>query len=155
MARLSALTTAVALTASFMTFGAGAASAETMCNPVSDVDELQAVVDRVAQPLMPANEIPGMAVAITIDGQSHVFNYGLASRESSLPVDDRTLFKVGSLSKTFTGTLGAFVQATGNLPLTDPATKAHPELSGTRFDRVSLLDLATYTAAYPFSSPTR
>lgn len=111
----------------------------------ADADDLRASVDSVVEPLMAANAIPGMAVAISMDGESRIFNYGLAAKENGRPVDDRTLFEVGSISKVFTGTLGALVAAEGKLSLADPAARHLPELAGTAFDRITLLDLATYT----------
>ncbi|WP_207401626.1 class C beta-lactamase [Phytopseudomonas dryadis] len=107
---------------------------------------LRAVVDGVVQPLMAANAIPGMAVAVSVDGETHVFNYGVASQEDGWPVDERTLFEIGSVSKVFTGTLGAWIAARGELSLADPAERHLPALSGTPLGRISLLDLATYTA---------
>jgi beta-lactamase class C len=112
----------------------------------ADAERLRAVVDEVVRPLMQAQDIPGMAVAVTLDGQAHVFNYGLASRKDARAVDDRTLFEIGSISKTFTGTLGGLAAARGRLSLDQPVTAHLPELAGPVFDRVSLLDLATYAA---------
>lgn len=112
----------------------------------ADEGALRATIDGVVAPLMEANDIPGMAVAVTIDGQSHLFNYGLASQEEARPVDDRTLFEIGSISKSFTGTLGALAAAEGKLALSDPAARHVPELAGTVFERITLLELATYTA---------
>ena len=50
---------------------------------------------------------PGMAIAISHKGQSHFFEYGVASRESGQAVDRHTLFELGSISKLFTATLAA------------------------------------------------
>lgn len=90
--------------------------------------------------------IPGMAVGIVFNGQSYVFNYGLASRATGKPVTSETLFEIGSVSKTFTATLAAYAQAGGHLSLADPASKYLPALRGSRFDEVSLLNLGTYTS---------
>jgi beta-lactamase class C len=107
---------------------------------------LSEVVDEVIRPMMEEQKIPGMAVAVTVHGQRHVFNYGLASKESGQRVGDRTLFELGSVSKTFTATLGAWAQVRGTLSFSEPASKYFPELAGSQFDRVRVLDLATYTA---------
>ncbi|HTN96992.1 MAG TPA: class C beta-lactamase, partial [Nordella sp.] len=83
---------------------------------------------------------------ITLQGTRHFFNYGVASKASGQKVSEDTLFEIGSISKTFTATLGAYAQATGALSLSDAASKYLPALAGSAFDRISLLDLATYTA---------
>lgn len=108
-------------------------------------DRLEDKVNAVIQPLMKEQDIAGMAVAITHDGQRHYFNYGVAAKDSAKAVTPQTLFEIGSISKTFTATLGAFAQASGKLSLSDPASRFAPELQGSALERVSLLNLATYT----------
>lgn len=109
-------------------------------------ERIEDTVNAVIQPLMKQQDIAGMAVAITHNGQRHYFNYGMASKETKKSVTDQTLFEIGSVSKTFTATLGAYAQALGKLSLADPASRFAPELRGSAFDGVSLLNLATYTA---------
>ncbi|MGC0152694.1 class C beta-lactamase [Chromobacterium vaccinii] len=107
---------------------------------------LDQVMEATIPPLMKANDIPGMAVAVLADGRARYFNYGVASRESGQPVSEDTLFELGSISKTFTGILGGYALARGKLSLSDPASRCWSELNGSAFDRVSLLQLATYSA---------
>lgn len=108
-------------------------------------DELRAAVDAAVQPAIEQYQIPGLAVAIVHKGERHFFNYGVASRESGLAVNEHTLFELGSVSKLFTATLGAYAQAEGKLSLDDPASQHLPALRGSAFERISLLNLATYT----------
>jgi len=68
---------------------------------------LETQVDAAAKSMMQTYAIPGMAIAISHKGQSHFFEYGVASRESGQAVDRPTLFELGSISKLFTATLGA------------------------------------------------
>lgn len=107
--------------------------------------ELNQAVDAAVKPMMQAYAIPGLAIAISHKGQQHFFEYGVASRESGQAVDRHTLFELGSISKLFTATLGAYAEARGTLNLSDNASQYLPELRGTAFDHISLLDLATYT----------
>ncbi len=108
--------------------------------------ELNQAVDAAVKPMMQSYAIPGMAIAISHKGQSHFFEYGVASRESGKAVDRHTLFELGSISKLFTATLGAYAEARGTLNLSDNASQYLPALRGSTFDHISLLDLATYTA---------
>ena len=57
-----------------------------------------------------------------------------------------TLFEIGSVSKTFTATLAGYATAQDKMRLDDRASQHWPALQGSRFDGISLLDLATYTA---------
>ncbi|HEQ1926870.1 TPA: beta-lactamase, partial [Pseudomonas aeruginosa] len=103
-------------------------------------------VDAAVQPVMKANDIPGLAVAISLKGEPHYFSYGLASKEDGRRVTPETLFEIGSVSKTFTATLAGYALAQDKMRLDDRASQHWPALQGSRFDGISLLDLATYTA---------
>ncbi|VXC99996.1 Beta-lactamase [Pseudomonas sp. 8Z] len=116
------------------------------CNQALASMSVHKQVDAVVQPLMQSYAIPGMAIAISHKGQQHFFDYGVASRESRQAVDRHTLFELGSISKLFTATLGAYAEARGTLNLSDNASQYLPALQGSAFDHITLLDLATYTA---------
>lgn len=109
-------------------------------------DHLGAVVDAAIKPLMQTQNIAGMAVAITVDGKPRFFNYGVASRETGQAVSNGTLFEIGSVSKTYTATLAAYAVAEGKLSLNAPASRYLTALRGTVFDKVSVLNLGTYSA---------
>ncbi len=128
-------------TVAALSFGAGSgASAE-------DIESrLRGTVDEAILPVMKTHNVPGMAVAVTVRGRRYIFNYGVASVESGKKVDDATLFEIGSISKTFTATLASYAQETGALSFSDSPSKYVPELAGSTFDEINLLDLATYTA---------
>ena len=108
-------------------------------------NKLHATVDAAVQPAIEQYRIPGLAVAIIHKGERHFFNYGVADRNGGQAVHEHSLFELGSVSKLFTATLGAYAQAEGKLRLDDPASQHLPALRGSAFDRISLLDLATYT----------
>ncbi len=109
-------------------------------------DLIERAVNEAIHPVMEEYDVPGMAVAVAVQGRRYVFNYGVASKESGQKVSDETLFEIGSISKTFTATLASYAEARGTLSLSDNASKHLPALAGSSFDRISLLDLATYTA---------
>jgi beta-lactamase class C len=109
-------------------------------------DQIETVVNAAVQPVMQAEGIHGMAVAVTVNGQAHYFNYGVASKETGNRVTQDTLFEIGSVSKTFTATLAAYAQATGKLSLSDKASQVLPALRGSAFDHISVLQLGTYSA---------
>ncbi len=53
---------------------------------------IKTLVDDTIAPLMAEYDIPGMAVALSVDGQRHLFHYGLADRAAGVEVTDDTLF---------------------------------------------------------------
>ncbi|EOV9694118.1 class C beta-lactamase [Cronobacter turicensis] len=109
--------------------------------------------DAVVNPLMARYQIPGMAVAVSVNGETHLWHYGVASKATRKPVDEKTLFEIGSLSKTFTATLASAAQQEGKLDFSAPASRYLPALSGSAFDRVTLRNLATHTSGMPLFVP--
>lgn len=107
--------------------------------------DLRKVVDSHVEPLMQQQGIAGLSVAVVNKGKVQYFNYGVANKDKQQPVTQDTLFEIGSLSKTFTATLGGYAEASGTLKLSDKASQHLAALKGSAFDRISLLQLATYT----------
>lgn len=98
--------------------------------------------------------IDGMAIGVSHNGEQRFFNYGDASRQPRRAVSSDTLFELGSISKTFTVTLAAYAQATGRLSLADSPAKWVPELQGSEFAKLTLVNLATHTAGgFPLQVP--
>src|SRR5262245_58978797 len=104
-----------------------------------DRAQIAAAVDKAIRPIMREHKVPGMAVAVTVDGQRYFMNYGVASKETKAPVTEDTLFELGSISKTFAGTLAAYGQALGKLSFDDHPGKFMPALAGTAIDKTTLL----------------
>lgn len=119
-----------------------------------DSENLDATALKAAAQVMQQYNIPGMSIAVTVDGQQHFYNYGVASKDTAQPVSSDTLFELGSISKTFTATLASYAQVMGKLSLDDHPGKYLPQLKQSAFDRVSLLNLATHTAGgFPLQVP--
>lgn len=70
------------------------------------------------------SKIPGLSVVIT-SGDKTVYNHGFgyADIERQIPVDDETLFELGSTSKAFTGLGILYLKELGLLDLNDPISK--------------------------------
>lgn len=92
--------------------------------PVFVTDSLENYITRG----MTKWEIPGLSVAIVKDGKV-VFmkGFGLTRVGSTEPVNENTLFMIGSNTKTFTATAIAILQAEGKLNLDDKVQKWMPE----------------------------
>ncbi|MBA8876724.1 class C beta-lactamase [Phyllobacterium myrsinacearum] len=117
-------------------------------------NKVRTVVDAAIRPMMEKYNIPGMAVGITVDGKPYIFDYGIASKETGIPVKPDTLFEIGSISKTFVATLASLAQANGQLSLSDKTSKYLPSMQGTAFGDVSLLHLGTHTpGGFPLQVP--
>jgi beta-lactamase class C len=105
---------------------------------------IKTAVDEPVRQLMARQGIPGMAIGIVRDNDSFVFNYGVASKQSKLPVTDKTIFDIGSISKTFTALLAALAEAKGFISLNEKVEKYLPEVTDTPFGSLTLENLATH-----------
>jgi beta-lactamase class C len=120
----------------------------------ADEARLKAITDAAIKPVMEKNGIPGLAVGISVDGQSHIFTYGVMSKSTNEPVTPQTLFELGSISKTFTVTLSTYAEINGQLSLSGKVEDYLPSMKGKPFGDVTLMHLGTHTAGgFPIQVP--
>jgi CubicO group peptidase (beta-lactamase class C family) len=86
-------------------------------------DVCAAVEDAIAE-----SGTPGVAVGLLEDGEEHVRGFGVTSVENPLEVTPETLFQIGSITKTFTGTVAMILVERGELDLDAPVRTYLPEL---------------------------
>jgi CubicO group peptidase (beta-lactamase class C family) len=115
----------------------------------------------VAQPEMPANgdpaigraavaalqkrACPGVSVAIARAGSLVVAGgFGMANVETQTPVSERTIFRIGSLTKQFTAAATIKLAAMGRLDLKAPAATYLPSMRPLK--PFTLLELMNHTA---------
>lgn len=85
------------------------------------------------------------------DGTTRVVNYGDAGAGAE-PLNDKSMFEIGSITKVFTGILLAEMVARGEVAYADPVAKFLPDEVSipTRDGRaITLLDLSTHHSALP------
>lgn len=135
--------------------GAGAADARKKLEGFGEV------VDKARAAL----EVPGVAVAIVEDGEV-VFSAGFGKRdvEKDLPVDEHTLFAIGSSSKAFTTFVLSTLVDQGKLEWDQPVHQWMPDLKledEVANERITPRDLVTHRSGLPrhdlmwYSDPTR
>lgn len=72
--------------------------------------------------------VPGVAVGVWTGGQEVYACHGVTSVDNPLPVEPHTIFKVGSVTKTFTATALMRLAADGRVGLDVPVRLYVPEL---------------------------
>lgn len=72
--------------------------------------------------------VPGAAFGVLHDGEAHVAGLGVTNLDHPLPVTPDTLFQIGSITKTFTGTLAMRLIEAGRLDLDAPVRTYLPDL---------------------------
>ena len=95
---------------------------------------------------------PSISMAYMEGDKVTYFNYGTTQFENGEPVDEHTVYEIGSISKVFTCIVLADEVLKGRMKLNDPISKYLPSSIDipTRNDKViTLKDLATHTSALP------
>lgn len=137
----------------FMLIGLLSCSSSLWAQPLTDL-QVKKIVDQQFKPLLDQYKIPGLAVAVTLNGKHYFVNYGVASQQSKQGVSNSTLFELGSVSKTFNATLAGYAQAQGQLSFSDHPAKYFPELKNTAVNQATILNLGTYSAGgFPLQFP--
>lgn len=78
---------------------------------------------------MKAYAIPGVAVAVWAGGQEYVKGYGVTNVDHPMPVDGDTVFRIGSTTKTFTGTVMMRLVERGKVDLDSPVRRYIPDFA--------------------------
>ena len=108
--------------------------------------EIKKLVDQNFKPLLDKYDVPGMAVGVIQNNKKYEMYYGLQSVQDKKTVNSSTIFELGSVSKLFTATAGAYAKNKGKISFDDTPGKYWKELKNTPIDQVNLLLLATYTS---------
>lgn len=96
-------------------------------------------------------DVPGVAVGVYHDGVEHYAFHGVTSVENPLPVDENTLFQIGSTTKTFTATAIMRLVDDGSIDLHAPVRRYLPELrlrDEAVAANVTVLQLLNHTAGW-------
>ena len=120
-----------------------------MCAPFSHAaasDDLEPLVARHIQEILPANSKGGAAVVIRINGRTLFFNYGLADVEAKRPVTPDLLFNLASVRKVFETTLLAQAIERGELKFDDLISTYLTELKPGYFGGVTFGQLASQSS---------
>jgi CubicO group peptidase (beta-lactamase class C family) len=96
-------------------------------------------------------KVPGAAFGILHDGDVYAAGFGVTSVENPLLVNADTLFQIGSVSKTFTGTVAMMLVEQGKLDLDAPIITYLPDLKLPGEEttaKVTLKHLFTHTGGW-------
>ncbi|WP_167619486.1 serine hydrolase [Maribellus sediminis] len=94
----------------------------------------------------------GIVVGVITPRGTSFFSYGVKSMETNEPVDEHTIFEIGSITKTFTGILLANEVVNGELSLDDQLQNLLPEgitAPTKNGESIKLVHLANHTSALP------
>jgi serine beta-lactamase-like protein LACTB len=89
--------------------------------------EKRAEIEKAVSSFMSANSVPGIAVAVVLDGEPvWSAGFGMSDLEDSAPTTSSTLFRLGSISKPITAVAVLQLWERGKLDLDAPVQKYCP-----------------------------
>lgn len=108
------------------------------------------ICERVPDAMKRLN-VPGVAVGIYCEGREFGAGFGVTSTRNPLPVNEQTLFQIGSNTKTFVATIAMRLVEAGQLDLDAPIRKYLPDFRMRDPDvaaRVTMRHLMTHTGGW-------
>jgi CubicO group peptidase (beta-lactamase class C family) len=118
-----------------------------------------AEIDRLFEDARLDGHYPGIVYGVVMDGKLvHVKGLGVQDLETKRPVTPDTLFRIASMTKSFTALSILKLRDEGKLSLDAPAETYIPEMRGWRYPtadspRIRVIDLLTHTAGFVTDDP--
>jgi CubicO group peptidase (beta-lactamase class C family) len=116
-------------------------------------------IDAIMRDFAASNDVPGMAFGVVIDGRLALSGaYGYRDVVARAPVDENTVFRIASMTKSFTAAAILQLRDQGLLSIEDPVEVHVPELEGLLYPtsdspRLTIRHLLTHSAGFPEDNP--
>lgn len=145
---VGALLTALIILAALMVGGLALLS-RTAAAQAAPATDWQQQLDSTVLADMARTQTPGVQVAVVHRGRViYAKAYGVADVESSRPLTNASLLRIGSVTKMVTGAIAAELAEQGKLDLRAPIGRYVPSLEGKRAGTVTTHQLLTHTAGW-------
>lgn len=102
--------------------------ADAVAIPKASKERAVEDLPRIVEDIMKRSQVPGMAVAVVIDGKT-VLAQGYGTREAGkdAPVDAQTVFQIASISKSLSATVAAIEVSKGTVAWDAPVARYLPD----------------------------
>ena len=126
---------------------------------VEKIKMLLPAVEKMYKAYALEKKFPGMAFGIVVDDQLlYAGSAGYTNLAKKIPVGSASLFRIASMSKSFTAMAILHLRDEGKLKLDDPAGLYIPALSDSRLlttdaPSITIRDLLTHSAGFPEDNP--
>ena len=126
---------------------------------VEKINALLPVIDKMYKRYAQEKKFPGMAFGIVVDGRLlYAGNTGYTNLAGKIPVSSASLFRIASMSKSFTALAILKLRDEGKLRLDDAASRYIPVLKDIPLltadaPSITIRDLLTHSAGFPEDNP--
>ncbi len=117
------------------------------------------VVEQIFSEFREKGHMPGFVYGVVLDGELlYAGQFGHTNLEKEIPADARSLFRIASMSKSFTAMAILQLRDAGKLDLDEPASKYIPEMKNMTYlftdaPEISIRHLLTHGAGFPEDNP--
>jgi len=123
------------------------------------IKQTQNIIAELFKEYADSNHLPGVAYGIVADGKLlYSGNIGYTDIDKKIPVTSSSLFRIASMSKSFTAMAILKLRDEGKLNLDDPAYKFIPELKRLKYPtadapHITIRHLLSHSAGFPEDNP--
>jgi CubicO group peptidase (beta-lactamase class C family) len=116
-------------------------------------------VDSIMRTFASRSRVPGIAYGVVVDGKLlHVAAVGLREVPNKAPVDTSTVFRIASMTKSFTALAILQLRDAGRIALDNPAEQYVPEMKRLRYPtsdapKITVRHLLSHSAGFPEDNP--
>ncbi|TDB64221.1 serine hydrolase domain-containing protein [Arundinibacter roseus] len=123
------------------------------------IEEVYPIIDKLYEDFAEKNRIPGLVYGLVVDGKlMYSKSLGFTDLSKKMPVTSQSLFRVASMSKSFTAMAILQLRDAGKLSLDDAAERYIPEMKNLKLlttdaPSITLRHLLTHAAGFPEDNP--
>jgi D-alanyl-D-alanine-carboxypeptidase/D-alanyl-D-alanine-endopeptidase len=156
---LCAVTLALASTMSMEVARASALEAQAGADRVTRLRTAMPEIDKVFAAFAQRTRVPGIAYGVLIDGQLvHTGSVGVRELATKSAITPDTVFRIASMTKSFTALCILKLRDEGKLSLDDPAERYVPELAGLKYPtsdspKLTIRHLLSHAEGFPEDNP--
>ncbi len=126
---------------------------------ISQLQKLMPIADSMIQHFADSLHVPGVSYGIVADGKLiHTYYKGYTDVARKTPVSPSSVFRIASMTKSFTCMAILILRDQGKLRLDEPASKYIPEMADLKYltvdaPTITIRDLMIHRAGFPEDNP--
>ena len=125
---------------------------------LTKISKLYPTIEKMYKDYAEKNHFPGYSFGIMVDGKlAYSGSGGFANMDKKTPASTNTLFRIASMSKSFTAMAIVKLRDEGKLKLDDPVYIYIPEMKGQKLTidapEITIKNLLTHSAGFPEDNP--
>ncbi len=132
--------------------------AQTNTEQLSKIKAALPIIDQICKENVEKNHLPSLVYGLIVNGEIFHFNaIGLTNTEKKTQANNKSVYRIASMSKSITAMAIMQLRDAGKLRLDDAAHKYIPELKNQKFStdspEITIRHLLTHAAGFPEDNP--